>query len=439
MEKIKVVFLTHFSNDSIRKRLPLSSGNLMNLFRKNKRRSAFVHSDFAPWVTNLIVELEHKEEIELHVIAPHFFLKNFLTEFEMNGVYYHFFKSTISYYLNIVISKILGDYWRKHYFLSRFIVKKLLEKIKPDIVNLIGSENPHYSITTLDIKNIPVLVSCQTVYSNPDRMKLTGDVVKNIWDLEIKIHKKEMYYCCGGKIHRDLVMQHNPNAIIFRLVFPTTKPLVIDSKISKEYDFVMFGRLIKAKGVEDAIEALALVKKEKPNITLNIVGSCSVEYRMILDELVAAKGLIDNITFCNYFPVHSNLYQHIVKAKYAVLPNKLDVISTTIREAMHLNIPIVTYKTSGTPSLNSFKQCVLLSDIDDFEGLAENMLKLLNSDELASELAANSKELADQLFSDKDISKLLIESYNAVINHYNHGTPVPKELLFDYDVSSLNN
>ena len=92
-EKLKITWICHFSNNEIRERLPLSEKKLLKcikflLGRENKHS----YNDFAPWVTNLIKEFEKFDDIELHIIAPFVGLKYFTSEFEINGVFYHFFK-----------------------------------------------------------------------------------------------------------------------------------------------------------------------------------------------------------------------------------------------------------------------------------------------------------------------------------------------------------
>lgn len=74
-------------------------------------------------------------------------------------------------------------------------------------------------------------------------------------------------------------------------------------------------------------------------------------------------------------------------------PLKLDVISGTIIEAMILGFPVITYKTTGTPYLNKYGEAVLISDIDDVNSLANNMLRIMKEPELVQKMLNNSKIL----------------------------------------------
>jgi len=429
-EKIKVAWICHFSNEKVREKMPLSKRRFLNGLKKLLDMQPYVYNDFAPWVNNLINEFEKFEEVELHIIAPHAGLSQFKYSFEMNGIYYHFFKPELPLYLDIPLSR-LPHQEKRRFLLNRLWVKQFIKEIQPDIVNLIGTENPYYSITVLDIKNIPVFVSAQTVYTNPDRLKLSGSCDLLNWNTELKIHHKEKYYGCTGRMHRDLILRNNPDAIIFKNFFPIQYPKKV-KEVEKEFDFVYFAQGVsQKKGIEDAIDALALVKKEKPDVTFKVVGNCPPNYKVFLNNKIDNLGLTENISFHDYFPVHSDMHQYIKRAKFALLPVKLDVIPGTVIEAMLLELPVVTYKTTGTPYLNKDGETVLISEIGDIEHLAANMLKLLNSPELAEQLKKKAKAFVEKEFDNTASAKRLVEDYKAVIAHYHDGTPIPKELLFD--------
>ena len=74
---------------------------------------------------------------------------------------------------------------------------------------------------------------------------------------------------------------------------------------------------------------------------------------------------------------------------------------------------------------------MLISEIGDIEHLAANMLKLLDSPELAEQLKKKAKTFVEKEFDNATSAKRLLEDYKAVIAHYHNGTPIPEKLLFD--------
>jgi glycosyltransferase involved in cell wall biosynthesis len=437
-QRLKIALICHFSNKNVKEKLPLSQKTLLTWIKKLiKRKVNNKYNDFAPWVTNLIREFEKNDEVELHVIAPFAGLKNFISEFELNGVLYHFFKPDLPFF-HAELPEIFHKFGIPRFVQNRFLVKRLLNKIKPDLVNLIGAENPYYSITSLDIKNIPIFVSVQTVYSNPDRKKYSDSCIKLNWDIELKIHKKEIYYGVASRMHRDLVLQNNPKAIMFKMFFLTEKPVEVNKGI-KKYDFVFFAGLDKKKGIEDLINALYIVKKSKSNVTLNVIGNTSEFYKAYLVKIIEQLNLQENIIFDEYFEKHTDMHQHLEKSHFAVLPIKLDAIPSSVIEAMCLGLPVVTYKTTGTPYLNKDLEAVLISQIGDIENLAHNMLLLLNDPILAEKLKSNAKKIVNTEFNNSVLAQKLLLNFKAVINHYHNTTPIPSELLFDMNEFPIYN
>lgn len=430
MKKLKVLWICHFSNSEVRALLPLSTMKFHNFIRSLAGKKKYNFIDFAPWITNLIMEFKKFQDIELHVISPFKGLRYSSYEFKLKGVSYYFYQPNIPL-VHFPFPKIIKGYSKISFLYAKLYVKNVVKRISPDIINLIGTENPYYSAAILGIKNIPVYVSVQTVYTNPDRKIYGNNCLKLNWDVELKIHKQENYYGCSGRMHRDLILNNNPSAHIFKNFFPVQTPVKLH-EVPKEYDFVFFASLVTIKkGIEDAIDALALVKKEKSNVTLNVVGFCKPDLRSSLNRKINALDLSENISFTDYFPVHSDMHQHIKKARFALLPVKLDVIPSSILEAILLGLPVVTYKTTGTPYLNKDGETVLISDIGDIQKLVENMLKLLNSPSLAEKLRKDAKVFVKKEFDNTVSARRLVDNYKAVINHYHHNTPIPQDLLFN--------
>lgn len=433
MKKIKVVWICHFSNHQIRENLPLSSLWFINLIKLiSGKGGTNKYKDFAPWITQLIAEFEKINEIELHIISPHSGLNKFTYEFELRGIHYHFFKPELPLHFDRIVQRVL-KIKNKIFKVNRYFVKNFIEKIKPDVVNLFGAENPYYSITALDIKEVPVYVLLQAILATPLRNKHNFDVDDYRLEVEKKILQSTNYFGTAARMYYDCVTDRNSEAKVLEFWFPTQLPPVIPAQ-SKEFDFCFFSNGVsQIKGIEDAIDALSLVAQSNNRIKMNIIGSCNAQYKMFLQNKISDLGLEGNIVFSDYFPIHADMFKQVKKSKIAVLPNKLDVIASTIREAMFLELPVVTTITTGTPFLNKRDQTVLLSEIGDIHALAKNMLKLIDNPELANLLVKNAKNLAEEVFDNKAIALKLVEDNKAIINHFKNGVPIPVTLLFNVD------
>ncbi len=421
--------LCHFSTAELRSHLPLSSNKLFNKLLKMLGKPVWDYYDYAPWNADAMADFEKEKDIELHIIMPHLGLKDWKYEFEHNGVSYHVYRPQ-PLYPWYYLERILCRKQYETYPRSRKIVKEWIDKIKPDIVNLVGAENPYYSICGLDVENTPMIITCQTIYSNPDRYTFSGNVSRYLWDLEQKLFAKTKYFACTNTKYRELIQKSVPDANVFPWVYSDSPFPKLDTT-EKKYDFAFFSINVTAKkGIDSAIEALGIVKKKKKDVTLLVVGNLDGAYREELLARIKDLELEGNIIFHEFFPLQLDMLNYVRQARFALLPVKMDHISCTILQALEMGMPVVTHITSGTPSINKERETVLLSEIGDIQTTADNMLKLMNEPELAKELAENG-----MLYMQKRHEKASrsvaqrIEQYKAVIENYRNGTPIPEEML----------
>jgi glycosyltransferase involved in cell wall biosynthesis len=414
---LTVVWICHFSNEEVRKRLPLVT--------KSQKIT-----DFAPWIPNLIQEFKQFKEINLHVIAPHVGLKTLARSFDMDGVHYHFFKADIPFLNRYWPHFFRLDYWTR-FASNRFLVRLFVHKIKPDIINLIGAENAYYSATVWGIRRLPVLISIQGIYSNEERFKVEKrDVVR--CKVERKTHSENRYFGVSAPFMPELIRRDVADPVLFWNRFPLKIVRLEEvQQIEKTYDFVFYSRMIALKGTEDALEALALVKQHKPDVTLRMMGYADDAYLVELNAKARRLGIDKNVKISGGFEQHDDLLREAAKAKYYLLPTKLDTIPGTILEAIHLGLPVVSYRTGDIPLLNKGETRTLLCDREDIPSLAGNMLRLLDEPGLGAELSQKAKAFVDKWFDNRNIALNFVNQYKAVLAHFHHNEPVPDELLYE--------
>lgn len=432
IKKIRVVMVCHLSNPEIRSHLKLNNGGVINAIKRflGEECSKSGYKDFAPWNTALINDFKERADIEFHIVASHSGMVNSKTTYEEEGVYYTF----LSYKFVGVFRRFVksNKIWQR---LNPFAkkVKQVIDDINPDLVVLMGTENPYYSCTVLGITKYPVYVLCQTVYNNPSR-KSYGMWNMDAVETEISIFKEHHYFGVYCRLHYDLVRQYSPNSYIFKFGFPSSRNKLLEpTDIEKEFDFVNFAMFMDSrKGFPDVIKALAIVKRKYPLVKLNLIGTCSEEKKKELVRMVENLELDDNVIFTPSFEKQSDLFLHIQKSRFAVLPCKLDNTSGTMTQSMQLGLPIVVYKTTGTPAFNREKPCALIAEMEDIEDLASNMITLLDNPDLGENLRKNARELQEKRALDAlKNGDRLVKNFKAIINHFYNGVDIPQEQLFN--------
>lgn len=428
---MKIILIAGFSNEEIRRHLKFRHDSklyhwLIRLMGLPARVGEF--SDHAPWIPNIISEIEKQDDMELHVFSPHIRLKKRIEEFQLRKVTYHFYRSEWTSLL-----RMLNKYklW-KHLQRTTVYVRRVIDEVQPDLVILSGAENPDTSIGILASEKFPRLCLCQTIYNNPERCQYSAPN-RLIQDMEKDIFSQLQYFGVYSELHYNLLHALRPDATIFKYGYPTNGKMLKPSVMRKEYDFVNFALMHGSrKGTPDSIRALAMVKKRHPDVVLNIVGGCDSPELEQLKKLVAELGLEDNVVFTPFFEKSGDIIMHIQKSRFAVLPCKLDHTAGTMTQAMQLGLPLVVYRTSGTPAFNREKQCVLIAEKDDIDGLAQHMLTLMDNPEKAELLKQNALELQERRMEEaRKNGDRLMETIRSLVYYVKNNIPIPNDLLFN--------
>lgn len=392
--QIKVVWICAFSNPKVREHFTTKINPILRFILKKKGHPVNTSVDYGIWNSNAIKEFEKIKDIDLHIISPIRYLSKKEVRFDVNGIHYYFFRDENSnlisqlYYQLVTKNKSLFIKNRKH-------VRTLVKEINPEIVHVIGAENPYYSLALLDIPDkIPTIIQLQALL---DRL------VENIAN---QFEKKNIAY--KGRLERQIIDKADyvgTEVVDFKEyikeeIKPVTKFLDISIAMGNEinltedvkvYDFVYFAAGINENKAGDvALKSFAIAHQLHPEITLNIIGKIDEDFRKILDEIISKNRLENAVFIEGKLPTHNDVISQIRKSKYALLPLKYDFVPNTIREAMSNGLPVVTTITeNGTTKLNEKRESVLLSKPDDHNAIAKNMIKLIENPSLAETLKKN--------------------------------------------------
>ena len=372
--------------------------------------------DLHKWNSNGIAEFEKFDDIELHIVSPHKYLSH-TQEFDINGVHYHFIKnendSLVDYIRRSIFKWVRTDYSKNARRICRII-----ERINPDIVHVIGAENPEYSQAAIHVPpRMPLIVSLQTLLADPIFLKNRPwfkDKEKYRVDIEAEVLKSTDYIGTKSEHYRTIIRKNiNPEAKFLDMGLAVgEKPNFAPCK--KEYDFVYFAKDI-SKAVDYAIEAFAIAKGKHPDITLHIVGGYDRALMESLRTRMKELGLGNEVDFTGKLETHDDVIKEVRKAKYALLPIKADLISGTIREAMINGLPVVTGITPATPELNKTRESVLLSEKGDFKSMAENMCKLIEEPDLVRILSENGTKTIEERYSNETAMKEWRDCYYKIL------------------------
>lgn len=396
--KLKVVWICHFSNSEMQSYLPL--------WRKK--------NEFASWIPNILKGFENLENIELHVISPHEYLRK-NKNFSLRNIKYHFIPSGMPilhrHWPNKLRLDLFTNFWS-----FRVRVKKIINSVSPDIINLHGVENAYYSMSILDFeKTYPILITIQGFISeHKDIIRLSKEV-RNRIRVEEKILRSFKYFS-GEQDSSIYIKSYNPKHTFYRLYYPINEKYVqIIGRSKKKYDCVFFGRITKSKGVEDFINVIAELKKTKPNVSSIIIGGGSVVSFIKMAEKLNCK---ENIEFAGFIKSQKELFELVKSSRVFLVPTHRERLSSTIREAMQLKIPIVAYATGGIPFINEHDENILLVKTGDFKEMANKTLQLLKDKKLSGQLSEKAFIYSKNEYSLHTNTDRFINAYYSILKEY---------------------
>lgn len=431
IKRTKIVLLNYFSNSIIREHLEFDSRRLANIARKllGLYPKGKPLADIAPWDTHMIEYLSKRDDVDLYVIDAHPGLKKQHYNFDIDNVHYHILCCDRTNFKRHLFKN--ESLWIKTNGII-YRAKKICRKIQPDIVVLVGVENAFISSAILGLEKYPRFVLLQTIYNNPQRKSVMEFDKKCAYNEKL-VFERNHYFAALGKMHRDMLLQFQPNAKVFKWTATTPYPQVKELS-TKKFDFVNFAlTLDERKGAYDAIKAINLVRQKYPDVKLSLTGGCSIEDRKRLKQLITELGVENNVIFTPFFQEQKDLFQHLKESRFAVLPCMFDYISTTMLQAMHYELPTVVYKTEGTPTINAEKECVLIANNGDWEELAEKMLLLMDKPALADQLKINAKEYSGRANETTRLGDEFVTNCEAIINEVKNGIPIPEYLFPKFD------
>lgn len=188
--------------------------------------------------------------------------------------------------------------------------------------------------------------------------------------------------------------------------FSTTHNKVFPRKTSFPPNNLLFvGRLEPGKRLFDAIEAVGLLKKQKIDISLSIVGDGVT--REHLEQLVKAQKLSDRIFFKGQIDDSESLKQVYLAADILVLPSISEGTPKVLAEAMAYGVvPIAVAGVGSNDFIIKHGHNGFLTPPQSPEAIAETVKMLRSSQRTYEELTIHGYEYAQEHTLDKEVDKL---------------------------------
>jgi glycosyltransferase involved in cell wall biosynthesis len=143
------------------------------------------------------------------------------------------------------------------------------------------------------------------------------------------------------------------------------------------------GYLREGKGLNDLIDALAILRRENHDVCLDLVGDG--ELRATLQAQAERLGLTAHVHFRGYKQLGPEMNEMYKQADIFTLPSLSEGSPRVIIEALGHSLPVVATPVGNIPQQLDDGQRGVLVPINDPEALAQGILRIVNDADLRRE------------------------------------------------------
>jgi glycosyltransferase involved in cell wall biosynthesis len=176
-------------------------------------------------------------------------------------------------------------------------------------------------------------------------------------------------------------------------------------------------RLFHWKGHRELLRALALVRRELPEVRLLLVGAEDAvaggpRYE---DELKTLAGQLDLSAHVRFTGRRSDVARLMAAGDLFCLPSFEEPFGLVFAEAMAMRRAVVALDNGGTPEVVEHGKTGLLVPPGDIEALARSLLRLLRDPALRAQMGDEGRRRVEALFSPRQLTTAMAAVYDRVL------------------------
>ena len=273
-------------------------------------------------------------------------------------------------------------------------IQKIVDEIQPDIIQIWGTENYWGLLSArghikgniiLEIQGLKFAIKDYFFYglSLLDIIKCFG--IKEFLKPSGSLLGQRQAFKQWGIFEKEMLLHHkiistqsewvrahvrniNPNAqllktcISLRAEFIKAKKWDIANSVPYQI-FTTFSSVASYKGLHILLDAIALLKKQHPLVTLYIAGHISTGlrqdgYTKWLLKKIKQLGINENIFWLGSLDA-KNLIQQMHKANVVVVPSFIESYSLALDESLTIGVPTVASFSGAMPELATHEKTAL--------------------------------------------------------------------------------
>jgi glycosyltransferase involved in cell wall biosynthesis len=298
------------------------------------------------------------------------------------------------------------------------ILKKINQIVKEENIDLIHIHNGKFILSFM-LSNILFNLKCKAIFSKKDMSRSSSLFSK------IKYNYSEIYKttcvteAIKKRFEKILFKKNHHKLIVIRdgiNINELKKNKEITNNFNLPKDKIVVGNIanhVRAKGLKNlilTIDFLVNVKNIK-NIYFIQIGRFT-DLTEELNNMIIEKNLTNYIELKGFI---QNGHEFLPQFDYFMMTSESEGMPLTILESLYYEIPVITTNVGGIPEVIIHKHNGLLSNSNDFESLANNLIELINDSSLRKKIKENGYELIVNKFDSNIMAEQTIEVYKEAI------------------------
>jgi glycogen(starch) synthase len=174
---------------------------------------------------------------------------------------------------------------------------------------------------------------------------------------------------------------------------------------------VFLGRLVRSKGVDTLVQAVARLRAQEAEVVLVGDGPARAEVEAAARRL----GVSERVHVTGFVP-HDRTPAVLASADLLVLPSFYEELGTVLVEALQVGLPTVATRVGGVPEVVEHERNGLLVAPGDPDALARAIDRVLADADLAARLSAGARERAPEYDWDR-VADAVRALYDEIRSH----------------------
>lgn len=331
---------------------------------------------------------------------------------------------------------------------------EIIKKEQPDVIELWGTEMPIGLAALNEAKNIPAVVYVQGILESVGRYYLAGmtsseirkactlrDLLtgKTIHKIQANYLKRSQYEIAIINKAKNIIIENRWAEAYYKKVCSSVQvhwcPLCISQEFEKErwttkkrisYTVMCSAANYPIKGLHMLLKALAIVKVKYPQVKLTIPGTVLRKhtdwksllkqngYEKFICNLITELDLNNSVHYAGRLTA-AEMAKKMSESHCFVMCSAIENHSSTLKEAMTVGVPCIASYVGGVPEYAINEENSLLYRFEDYEMLAQNIIRLFESESLCEKISNKSMLDMAESRANNNFYKISKEIYTKLI------------------------